>query len=166
MEVHVLGKKEFDMLMLRNNINDDNVDDRDKIMLISIVDTDIWNDGREHYFKENHENVFNLEFDDVEHDGEPSPTNWNKGTKAFSEQQAKELFEFINKNRDKTSCVVHCMAGISRSGAVGTFINGYCGGDWDFFKRMNPQISPNARVERMLNQARYDSQESENRLQE
>jgi len=153
MKVFILGKMEFDALMRQNNLNDENVEGRDTVFLISIVDTQ----NREgNFFKENHKNVLNLRFDDVEHDMEASPTQ-KENTKAFSNEQAKELFEFIKENRDKEQCVVHCMAGISRSGAVGTFINGYAQGDWEDFKRTNPWISPNGRVERMLNEAKYNN---------
>jgi len=48
------------------------------------------------------------------------------------------------------------MAGVSRSGAVGEFVNGYAQGDWARFKRDNPQILPNGRVLRMLNDAKYN----------
>lgn len=155
MEVIVCSKRDFDNIMWSNRITDKNVEDRTELAIISIVDTDQFNYSRAPYFKQNHENVINLQFDDCEHDGEPSPTQ-PAGTKAFSEEQAKELFQFIKRNRNKETIVVHCMAGISRSGAVGAFINGYAGGDWETFKRMNPQIAPNARVERMLNQAKYN----------
>jgi predicted protein tyrosine phosphatase len=155
MRVFILGKHQFDSLMRQNNLNDENVESRGGIFLISIVDTDQFSESREPFFKEDHKNVLNLAFDDCEHDGQPSPTQ-PEGTRAFNEEQATKLFEFIKKHRDKEQCVVHCMAGISRSGAVGTFINGYAGGDWDEFKRTNTQISPNARVHRMLNEAKYN----------
>lgn len=161
MRVHILGKREFDKLMEINEINDKNVEKFDSIMFISIVDTDELNSmwdfdrGTNHWFKENHDNVINMKFDDVEHDGEASPTQ-EVNTRAFSEKQAKELYEFIKKHRDKETCIVHCMAGISRSGAVGTFVNGYCQGDWERFKRDNPMISPNPRIHKMLNDAKYN----------
>ena len=155
MKVFILSKPQFDSLMRTNNLNDSTVESRDSVFIISIVDTDQFSASREPHFKENHENVLNLAFDDCEHDGQPSPTQ-PEGTQAFSESQAKELFEFIEKHRNKEQCIVHCMAGISRSGAVGTFINGYGQGDWGDFKRINPQISPNERVHRMLNEAKYN----------
>lgn len=152
MRVHILSKIEFDKLMINNQINDSNVEKFDSIMFISIVDTQ---NRQGPYFKENHDNVINLRFDDVENDGESSPTQ-EAQTKAFSEKQAKELYNFIKKNKDKEQCIVHCMAGISRSGAVGTFVNGYCQGDWERFKRDNPHIVPNPRVHRMLIDAKYN----------
>ena len=152
MRVYVLSKREFEIIMKDNKIDDSNVEKRDSVMFISIVDTQ----NREGpYFQENHDNVINFRFDDVEHDDEVSPTQ-EENTKAFSKEQAEQLFKFIKKNKEKETCIVHCMAGISRSAAVGVFVNGYCGGDWELFKRDNPHIAPNARVARMLNAARYE----------
>jgi len=155
MRVYVLSKIKFDQLMKENEITDENVEKKDQMILISIVDTDKFSKYGEHYFKEDHENVINLSFDDCEHDNEASPTQKNK-TKAFSEEQAEKLFNFIKKHKDKKTCVVHCIAGISRSAGIATFINNYCGGNWEEFKRTNPQICPNAHVHRMLNHAKYN----------
>jgi predicted protein tyrosine phosphatase len=152
MRVHVLSKMEFDGLMKQNGINDSSVERFDSIMFISIVDTE---NRQGPYFNEDHDNVINLRFDDVENDNEASPTQEYE-TRAFSEKQAKKLYEFIKKHREKETCIVHCMAGISRSGAVGTFVNGFCQGDWERFKRDNPYIMPNPRVHRMLNEAKYN----------
>lgn len=163
MRVHIFGKREFDKLMIENNITDENVESRDSIFFISITDTPellsklgFNEDRNNHYFKEDHENVINLDFDDVENDGESSPTKKDRDTRAFSEKQAKRLYEFIKQHKDKETCIVHCMAGISRSGAVGSFVNGYAQGDWERFKRDNPWIVPNARVYRMLNEVKYN----------
>ena len=162
MRVHVLAKVEFDGLMVQNKITDENVEKFDSIFFISLIDT---HNKKGPYFQKDHNNVMNLRFDDVEHDGgtprvlenDPDLDNFDENrVKAFSEKQANELFKFIKSNRDKATCIVHCMAGISRSGAVGMFINGYCGGDFELFKRDNPFVLPNARVHRMLNAAKYN----------
>lgn len=155
MRVHVLAKMQFDKLLLDNKITDGSVEKMDDIFFISIVDTDKGIGDNTPHFKEDHINVMNLRFDDVEHDGESAPTQ-KYATKAFSEKQAKKLFEFIKANREKQTCIVHCMAGISRSGAVGAFVNGYAQGDWELFKRDNPMVMPNGRVSRMLNAAKYN----------
>ena len=152
MKVYVFAKYQFNKLMEDNSINDENVESRDSIFFISIVDTQSKGGN---YFKRDHNNVLNLRFDDVEHDLESSPTQ-KEDTRAFTEEQATKLFQFIKKHKDKETCIVHCEAGISRSGAVGTFVNGYMQGNWEEFKRLNPHISPNARVERMLNNAKYN----------
>jgi predicted protein tyrosine phosphatase len=152
MRVHILSKMGFDNLMETNGINDSNVEKFDSIMFISIVDTQ---NQKGPYFKEKHDNVINLRFDDVEHDGEASPTQ-EESTKAFSEEQADELYKFIKKNREKETCIVHCMAGISRSSGCGLFIVDYTKSNLEDFNRRHPWISPNQRVYRMLKNRWYD----------
>ena len=69
MRVHILAKREFDSLMKQNKITDENVEKFDSIFFISLID----NHNREgHYFDKDHNNVMNLRFDDVEHDGGPA----------------------------------------------------------------------------------------------
>lgn len=143
MEVFIKSKAEFDGIMKRKGITNDNVESYKATFLISINNT--FGTDEVPYF-ENKENVMVLFFDDVEQDVET-----HEGTaKAFTESQALELFSFIKKHKNKESCIVHCAAGISRSGAVGTFINDYFGEDWIEFKKQNPFICPNGLVLRML----------------
>lgn len=157
MRVFVFNKKQFDQFCIANRLSDENVETTAwNFMFISITDTDQFSESRKPYFKQNHKNVFNLSFDDVEKDGENSYTQ-EFNTIAFSEKQAKELFNFINKNSDADIAIVHCMAGISRSGAVGLFINDYFDLDYERFKRDNPQIAPNQKVFRLLKNEWYKS---------
>jgi predicted protein tyrosine phosphatase len=97
-----------------------------------------------HWFKKNHDNVLNLEFDDVESDVALDGKNKYK---AFSEEQAREVAEFIDKNKNKTF-LIHCLAGISRSGAVGRFLYDYypwVDREW-FDVNVKSRIQPNQRV--------------------
>lgn len=71
--------------------------------------------------------------------------------KPMSEEQAKEIVEFISKNKDKKRCIVHCSAGVSRSGAIGEFINDLYGEKYQDFKRTNPNIIPNIYIKKLLN---------------
>ena len=127
------------------------VDKYKNIFFISINDSPTSNYFLESWFKKDHENVKVLYFDDVENENETSPTNSGKCT-PFSAQMAKDLYDFIKDNIDKAQCIVHCEAGISRSGAVGDFICGISGSNYFNFKHDNPHIRPNARVLRMLNE--------------
>jgi len=71
----------------------------------------------------------------------------------FNKEQAKQIIEFVNtlqKRDSREVLVVHCMAGIARSGAVATFINDILNLDYSRFKRDNPQIRPNSFVLRSL----------------
>ena len=65
-------------------------------------------------------------------------------------KRERELF------RDNHPIIVHCTAGISRSGAVGEVLNWYCNrfeaddSDCRKFEIMHPDIVPNAHVRRLL----------------
>jgi predicted protein tyrosine phosphatase len=152
MKVFVISKANFDSLMKRKDITNDNVEDKTKTFFISINDT---RGTDEVPYFENKQNVKILFFDDVEEDIDVSVigSNERKTAKAFTPIQAKELLEFIDNHKDKESCIVHCAAGISRSGAVGTFVNDYFSGDYFEFKRQNPYIHPNGLVLRLLKAA-------------
>lgn len=64
--------------------------------------------------------------------------------KLFSESQAKQVVEFVDKYKDEVEMfILHCDAGVSRSGAVGTFIQRYLELDEMELFKMNPYIAPN-----------------------
>ena len=65
--------------------------------------------------------VLTLYFDDVE---APAP-----GSVLFSEEDAEEIIDFLLKNRDAHTLLVHCYAGQSRSRAVAAFAVKLFGGD-------------------------------------
>jgi len=146
-------------------INDDNVEENN-IMVISINDY-IKNEKLEEYdkslnylnnsfFHKEHSNVFITRF------GDYSEETINKKDiikdSCFSKKEAKRMVEFIKRNKDKSLAIIHCTAGISRSGAVGTFIYEFFGHyDYFKFKRQNPTIQPNMHVLKLLREAMYDN---------
>jgi predicted protein tyrosine phosphatase len=145
-KIIILGKLDFDKTMEYSNTNDSNVEEKD-IMYISICspqDDDqpyIAQLSRESYFKEEHSNVKIMYFGDYLYPGEHS----------FTEEQAKELYEFIKENKDKSMAIIHCGAGISRSAAIGTFIFDFYGETtFEEFKRDNPRIHPNFYIYKLL----------------
>ena len=150
-KVKVLSKPEFNEYVSNHlHLNDTNVKDF-PLAFISINDTHgNWSIS---WFDSDHPNVLRLWFDDVEHDLELSPTN-KESCRAFSQEQGKQVREFIDNNKDK-DFLVHCSAGISRSGAVGRFIVDYLQGDREYFEKNNPHIHPNGRVSRILNRAEW-----------
>ena len=145
--VKVLSKPEFNELMANYKVNDNNIENLKNLALISINDTH--GQWSESWFDVDHSNVLRLWFDDIENDLQTSPTNPYRCS-AFSPEQAKQVFDFINENYEK-DFIVHCSAGISRSGAIGAFITDYFGWDRVKFEKNNPYVHPNARVSRMLN---------------
>lgn len=121
--IKVLPQYIFDEEMHRRGINDENVEVIDDEAFISIINTKeclkhyLEDEGTKHYFSENHSNVINLDFDDLEND-----FVWHGHLfKAMDEKQAEGLFGFIERNIGK-SFTIHCRAGFSRSQAVGAFI--------------------------------------------
>lgn len=110
---------QFEIDMSQLIITDKTVAGYDKDCFICIYDSIIVG---EPYFKEPHENVLILNFDDVEYEIKDL-----KGQSAvpMSKEQAKELVDFLirNKKNGVTTCRVHCTAGVSRSVAVKNFIN-------------------------------------------
>lgn len=72
--------------------------------------------------------------------------------KTISDEQVDELYDFIMKNKDKKNFVVHCTAGVSRSGAVGEFVNDLFGIPYAEFKKQNPNIIPNTYIKKKLNE--------------
>ena len=153
MKVFITSKTAFDDMMKRKGITNENVETYKKTFFISINDT--CGTDETPYF-ENKDNVIVLFFDDVETDIQTK----HGIAKAFTNIQAKQLLQFIDRNKDKESCIVHCAAGISRSGAVGTFVNDYFKGDWFEFKKTNPYIHPNGLVFRLLKKAAMETRHS------
>jgi len=148
MKIKILNKNEFDNIMLYHNITDDNVQDKTDIFFISINDT--CNSKKLPYFKSNHDNVLIQYFDDVEKDVIDNNKN-EILAKAFTEEQAIEMFKFIEKNKDKKTCLIHCVAGISRSAAIGVFLSDYTNGNYFELKENHPYILPSKHVLKLMN---------------
>ena len=71
----------------------------------------------------------------------------------FDESHAKKIIKFVDeiqKSKESYPLVVHCAAGISRSGAIGTFVCDYCKLDYHKFMKANPYIMANPHVLRVL----------------
>ena len=91
------------------------------------------------------ENLLILYFDDVD----------EGFSNAMTPEQAKQIVDFIRIEDDRP-IIVHCTAGISRSGAVGEVLNWYLNrfeaddSDSRKFEIMHPDIVPNSHVRRLL----------------
>lgn len=151
-KVNVLSHVLFNELCNNNNWSDDNVESLTDSAFISVVCTEDvvkYYNGEisgEHWFKKNHPNVLNIEFDDVLYDIIVNDTE----AKALSQEQAQEIVDFIERNKGK-DFYIHCTAGISRSGAIGTFI----AENYDEYKgsldKYNSYLKPNGDVLCKLN---------------
>lgn len=162
MEILILSRFLFDRFLAGKKVTPENVEQQNKVFFISITNPD---DKNPPYFPEDKENVKVISFPDTDRDIavpiiNPNPSESDVAEivemKAFNIHQARELFQFIKKHKDKELCVLHCTAGVSRSGAVGTFINDYVGGNWNELMRKNPSIIPNTHVYKLLHDAWYE----------
>jgi len=106
---------------------------RKDMFFISIIDPD---NKKKSLFREK-SNYKTWKFYDLEYD--------INNYKAISYEQAREIRDFIVNNLDKT-LVVHCGAGIARSGAIGEFYWELLGGSYKDLIEKYKWISPNGRV--------------------
>jgi hypothetical protein len=96
-----------------------------------------------------------LEFWDVDPDYKEFDKYHNRYPEMilFDETHSQKIVDFVEKaHADLEPCgfVAHCSAGISRSGAVGTFACDYARLDYDVFMRQNPYIRANQHILNML----------------
>ena len=117
--------------------------------VITKIVLDIDND--EQKFDLSIENFLQVKMWDIEKD-----ITDNDGTiyEKPSDIELKKIVDFVNKHKDKSVFMVHCSAGISRSGAVATFIrNKFINEiDKEKFNSENKYIQPNLYVLKRLNE--------------
>lgn len=126
MNIRILNELEFkeNYPLLKN---------RKDLFFISILDPDT---KKKSLFKEK-SNYKTWKFYDLEYDVE--------NYKAITYEQAKEISEFVRNNLDKT-LVVHCTAGVARSGAIGEYYWELLGDSYKSLMEKYPHIMPNGRI--------------------
>ena len=141
----------FKKILETNNWNDSNLPDN--VAFISICCTETGNSSYEtHLLSDNHDNVINLDFDDINGytlkdqfpDDDYVKDNPARG---LNDEQGLQLVKFIENNIGK-DIYVHCSAGVSRSQGVVKFILEYYN---DYYKESdtnpdNPCEMPNQHV--------------------
>lgn len=92
---------------------------KDTYAILSIQDTHM--DGFGFTFCKNKycRDVLTLYFDDID-----APV---EGLTLFTSRQADEVIDFLARNRSVDTLLIHCYAGVSRSGAVADFVLEYLG---------------------------------------
>jgi predicted protein tyrosine phosphatase len=138
--VKVFSKSEFINYITKLEISDDTVEMFPGIAIISITKADAISAFKKP-FKKEHKNVLHLAFNDA---GE-------NDTDTFTVEHAEQILEFLKEHKDKSLYLVHCDAGISRSGAVGEFIVNFEGLSYYRFKKDNPKVLPNPFILKTLN---------------
>lgn len=113
-------------------------------VMISITEPDRIIEFKENEFRKD---ILRLQFDDIDIPTEPY--------QLFTKEQAIEIFEFFDKNKDIKDFVIHCYAGLSRSAAVcAALAKIYNGNDsWYFSKRI-----PNKYVYRTMLEYYYEKE--------
>jgi predicted protein tyrosine phosphatase len=159
--IKVLARFLFWGILKKQGITDSNVENQDNTFYISINSTE-GNDNQP-YFEKQHANVLTLYFDDC-NEYKKHPIIGSSGgfyeQIPMSEEQALEVIKFVEKMDNNSNVYVHCTAGVSRSGAVGAFINDYFGRSWDKFKFDNPQVIPNSHISSLLKKMYYRKYEN------
>jgi predicted protein tyrosine phosphatase len=75
--------------------------------------------------------------------GDVKPTYSYEDEILFNKDHARQIISFVNNLKEIDTLVIHCHAGVSRSGAVGVFLAKYLNVDFEKFKEENKNISPN-----------------------
>jgi predicted protein tyrosine phosphatase len=99
------------------------------------------------------DNHISLRFDDITKDRYDIEIKNNRKLNLFTKDQAEIIVNFINsiiKKPEIKTLVIHCAAGISRSGAVGLFACRYLHLSEYEFRSYNQQICPNEYVYDLL----------------
>ena len=119
-------------------------------VIISILDTRPTSPDYEPIYAEaDGPKVYRFRFDDYG----TVPEDEQLRLDAFDFKQAERMYraiELAHRSPDRINLVVHCGAGVSRSGAVVSFVQQYASLPWAEFSEMNPQIHPNQLVLRTL----------------
>lgn len=141
--VRIMNKPRFNQMMELENINDFNIKYKLKdYAIISINDTTgKWSSP---WFNEDHDNVIRLWFDDVLEDGDTISKYNRVGLKATN-AQLNDIIDFIERNEDK-KFIIHCSAGVSRSGAVGMYITRLLKRSVKKYLKHNPRVKPNLMI--------------------
>ena len=134
-KIVVLSHYLFDEKMKDLGLNNQNVNNLKDTAFISIIGTkeclEYYLDEGEtkHFFMSNHENVLNLDFDDISTDVKYDGHIF----KTMSMEQAEKAVNFIEDmvNGGRTTFYIHCRAGMSRSRAFGEFIYRTFGENFD-----------------------------------
>ena len=164
MKVYCYSKTEFEKIANANGWSDDNPPTDWAVISICCKPEVVVNvlDSRDaHFFAKNHENVLNVEFDDITQD-EQYISDPGMGFTAYGLdlKTARNIVNFIDSHVGM-NFMVHCRAGKSRSQAVTRFITDF----YEGYKETNPDnpcMFPNVHTLHKLKQARYEKEYGNN----
>lgn len=150
------GFQGFKKILETNNWNDSNLPDNVAFISICCIEKGNFSPDdfaqETHLLSDNHDNVINLDFDDINGytlaDQFPRDERVKDNpARGINDEQGLQLVQFIEKNKGK-DIYVHCSAGISRSQGVVKFILEFYN---DYYKETdtnpdNPCKMPNQHV--------------------
>lgn len=150
-KIYAVSHNNFLKTIKRLDINDDNVL-KHNTAFIQIGNTDLEDSNTLPFYLNDTDNVLSLRFDDCDEEFSIPVIGQLRYVPQYpmSEQQAETIFNFIEKNKDKATFLVHCRAGQSRSGGVIKFIAEYFNIPYNELIKDNPQIYPNQRIVSLL----------------
>lgn len=150
-KIYAVSHNRFISEIKRLGINDDNVKDHNTAF-IQIGNTDLEEYDFIPFILKDNDNVLSLRFDDCDEVFNiPVIGGLNYVSQyPMSKEQAEIIFNFIEKNKDKATFLVHCKAGQNRSGGVVKFISEYFDIPFSQIIRDNPKIYPNQRIVSLL----------------
>lgn len=123
MILYTYSKIQFRNFLFENNINDTNVSEFVDDYFLSILPTG--GPKSTPLFKNNYNNVLTLYFDDVDQDGfkDGRPdVDMIVPIKVITNTQIKSIIEFVTKIPTSSNLHIHCVEGISRTGAIKKFV--------------------------------------------
>lgn len=150
-----MARLSFENYCKNNNINDNNIP---KDSFFICIHNTFGKENTQPFFKESHDNVLNLYFDDCSEDYITSDLGELVMGKSFTKDQAQTVIDFLDKQKECgiDNGIIHCQAGISRSGAVASFTANYFNMNKFVFKSLNPKIISNPHVLSTLNGILWD----------
>lgn len=115
---------------------------------------DLWANGVNNHWLPSTDAVLNIEFAD-------SSDNGLKYKNEMTNEQAMEIIQHVLNNENKNTFIIHCSAGISRSGAVAAWL-------YDYFKNRDIDViiepsypsTPNYYVKNKLKEIYNDNRQS------
>lgn len=138
--------------LFENNFSNKEFEYYDYACFISILD----NDNDEKRYEGAADNFLQVRMWDIERDAKDTDgTIYEKPP----DTELIKIVDFVNKHKDKTVFVIHCTAGVSRSGAVATFLHDKFLSEIDreHFRRENKHIMPNLYILNRLKELDVDS---------
>ncbi len=151
--IHILPKHRFDAIIRTDRIKSQ----FDSIAFISICEPDSDLSCDVSVFDADSDNVLRVYVHDITQDLPYLFENGKrveKTAKALTEEQARQIADFVTANLDKKTWLIHCTMGVARSGAVGAYVADRIGMPYEVLKQANPQIMPNSHIAAMLNRTK------------